>query len=126
MRRYLRGIIKHACDRYTTTLDSRARTADGAGVDDLHISVPTMSLRVLKRIPLSRSRVALYKGNDETDDGQDVQSNAESQKRSLDPMLRSEEPNDEDRDTQFGQRNTEEGPGIGENDPESGRRDGLE
>lgn len=63
--------------------DFQARTADRA-------RVLTASLRVLKRIPLPRSRATLHKGYGETDNRQDVQSNAECHDRSPEPTLRSE------------------------------------
>jgi hypothetical protein len=47
----------------------QVRTADGAGIDDLHSSLPTTGLRVLKWIPLPRSWVALDKCYNETDSG---------------------------------------------------------
>ena len=125
MRKFLRGMFQYACDRHATRLNLQVRTADGTGVENLHSSGPTMGLGVSKWIPLPRSRVALYKGYGKTDNGQDIQSSAESHDRNPKPTLRFENANNQNTDTQFWQRNTEEGPGIGEYDPEGGRRDSL-
>lgn len=71
-------MFQHVCNQHATRLDLEVHTTDGAGVENLHSSVPTMGLGVLKRIPLPHSRVALCKGYDETDNSEDVQSKAES------------------------------------------------
>ena len=80
---------------------------------------------MLKRVPLPRSRVALNKCYNKADNGQDIESDTESHYYRLGPTLRSENADDQDTNAQFRQGNAEEGPGVGEDDPEGGRRDGL-
>lgn len=79
----------------------RVRTADSAGVDDLYRPIPALRRRILKRIPLACRRTTLDEGYDEPDQGEDVQSNAESQDGYSEPRPGSEDANDQDADAQF-------------------------
>ena len=69
MRRCLSEMFEHAYDCHIIRPDIQVPTADDTGVDDLHSSVPTTGLRMSKRIPLPRNRVALHEGYGETDNG---------------------------------------------------------
>ena len=90
MRKYLRWAFQLAYERQIIVHSFQARTTDCAGVDNLHSSVPTPGLWVSEWIPLAGSRVALYKGYDETDNSQNVQSNAEYHDRDSEPARWSE------------------------------------
>lgn len=103
-----------------------ARTADGAGVDDLDGPMPAGGLGVLKRVPLARDRIALGKSDDETDNGEDVQSDTESQDGHPQPRLWAEDADDQDANAQLWQGDTEKSPRIDEDDPKGGGWDGVD
>lgn len=118
-------IFEHARSK-TATLGLEARTANSARENDLHRSVPATGLRVFEWVPLPHSRIALYKSQDETDNGQNIQNDAKRHYRNFEPPLWPEKANEQNTDAQFWQYDTEKCPGISEDDPECGRWDGVE
>ena len=88
--------------------------------------MPAGGLWVLKRIPLARNRIALGKSDDETDNGEDVQSDAESQDGHPQPRLWAEDADDQDANAQLWQGDTEKSPRIDEDDPKGRGWDGVD
>lgn len=103
-----------------------SRTADGARVDNLDISMPAGGLGVLKRVPLARNRIALGKSDDETDNGEYVQSDTESHDGHPQPRLRAEDADDQDANAQLWQGDAEKSPRIDEDDPKGGGWDAVD
>ncbi|KAL8888459.1 MAG: hypothetical protein Q9192_006172 [Flavoplaca navasiana] len=88
--------------------------------------MPAGGLWVLKRVPLARNRITLGKSDDETDNGEDVQSDAESQDGHPQPRLWAEDADDQDSNAQLWQGDTEKSPRINEDDPKGGSWDGVD
>ena len=103
---------------------SGSRTAEGAGVHDLDGPMPAGGPGVLKRVPLARNRITLGISNDETDDGEDVQSDTESHDGHPQPRLWAEDADDQDANAQLWQGDAEKSPSIDEDDPKGGGWDG--
>ena len=94
MQKRLRWAFELAYERHIIGHSLQARTTNCTGVNDLYSSVPTPGLWVSEWIPLAGNRVALYKGYDETDNSQNVQSNAEYHDRDPERARWSEKADD--------------------------------
>lgn len=81
---------------------------------------------VPKRVPLARNRVALGISDDETDNGEDVQSDTERHDGHPQPRLWAEDADDQDANAQLRQGDTEKSPSIDEDDPKGGGWDGVD
>ncbi|KAL8910581.1 MAG: hypothetical protein Q9171_004120 [Xanthocarpia ochracea] len=88
--------------------------------------MPAGGLGVLKRVPLARNRIALGKGDGETDNGEDIQSDTESHDGHPQPRLWAEDADDQDAYAQLWQGDAEKSPRIDEDDPKGGGWDGVD